>query len=375
MRALLVRLCLLALALTGGLATADGARAQDCPDITLLELGAQVYRAEALPASSGIAQGAAIGKGVVDAPKADNLCERGQTDVTVVSLEGIEQEVAVGVEGDAATIYVLGSKCFGFEGDARWACLRQPLELDGETYVGTRYPEGPGAARELPLGAPVAGGTIAGAPVDAVEIEGVDPSVAVGLAGKPDEAYVALGPCLYERFDRRPLFDDLRRCLEAPVWFLFEPPGAPPGDEATADADRTLRPELVGATVALARSTVAADVIPRGGTPVIVFTIDATSEGAFPFTVPELDSGRYEAVVECDACGVSADGKTSFPAGSFLVLEKSGASGGSTLTTIITVVVGLAFVVALGLSIYMWRRGRAARRASGGEPGAGNGPS
>lgn len=374
MLVLVARIALVAIVAVAAAAvsTPDG-RAGTCPDITLLELGSGVFRGEPLPASSGIEQAAPVEDGVLDAPEVDDLCERRRTDVSVRALEGIDPAVAVGIDGRPETIFVLGSKCFGFEGDARWSCFREPLELDGRTYIGTRYPDGPGEDRGLTPGEPIEGAVVAGEPVDAVAIEGVDPAVAVGIAGSPDRAYVAIGPCLYERFDRRALYDDLRRCLEAPLWLVFEPAGAEPGDEVSAEADRPPGPELAGATVSLARSTVAADVVPQGAAGVVVFTIGDGGSVEFPFTVPELGPGRYEAVLECDGCETAA-GKTVFPAGSFLVVEGSGASGGRNLTTIVTIVIGVAFLAALGLSIYMWRRGRALRRAAGpGEPGPGDG--
>jgi hypothetical protein len=367
--ALVVRIALATLALVVvAVAPADGT-AGTCPNLTVLEIPSGLYLGEPLPQTAGIAQAEALADGVLDAPEGDDLCERRRTDVSVRALDGIDPAVAVGVDGRPGTIFVLGSKCVGFEGDARWACLREALELDGRTYVATRYPDTPGDERTLTLGEPIDGAVIAGEPVDAVRIDGVDETAAVGIAGSPDVAYVAVGTCVYERFDRRPLYDDLRRCLEAPVWFVFDPAGAPPGDEVTADADRAPQAELSGATVSLARSTVAADVVPRAAQRVVVFTLDGAGTTEYPFTTPELEPGRYEAVLECEGCS-AASGKTVFPAGSFLVVEGSKASGGRTLTTIVTIAIGVAFIAALALSIYMWRRGRALRRSAGtGEAG------
>lgn len=371
MLALLARLALVAGALVVAGAAPAAGNAGTCPDLTVLETGTGLYLAEPLPASAGIEQAGPLEDGVIDAPEGDDLCERRRSDVGVRALAGIDPVVAVGIEGRPETIFVLGSKCSGFEGDARWRCLREPLELDGRTYMATRYPDTPGEERPLPLGEPIDGAVVAGEPVDAVAITGVDPAAAVAIAGDPELAYVSVGTCLFEQFDRRPLFDDLRRCLEAPVWFVFDPAGAPPGDEATATADRGPGSALAGATVSLARSSVAADVVPQQSEGVVVFTLAEAAD--YTFTVPELEPGRYEAVLECDACETAA-GKTVFPAGSFLVVEGSKASGGRSLTTIITILIGVAFLAALGLSVYMWRRGRALRRAAGaGEPGPGDG--
>jgi hypothetical protein len=371
--ALSARIALAAVALlVVAAAPADGA-AGTCPNLTVLETPSGLYLGEPLPASAGIQQAGPLGAGVLDTPEGADLCERRQTDVTVRELDGVEESVAVGVDGRPGTIFVLGSKCYGFDGDARWSCLREPLELDGRTYVATRYPDTPGERRDLPLGEPVDGAVVAGEPVDAVAIDGVDAAAAVGIAGNPDVAYVAVGTCIYERFDPRPLYDDLRRCLEAPLWFVFDPAGAPPGDEVTATADRPPGAQLAGATVSLARSTAAADVVPREAERVVVFTLGGDGTADHRFTVPELEPGRYEAVLACDGCAPEG-GREAFPAGSLLVVEGSQASGGRTLTTIITIAIGVAFVGALALSIYMWRRGRAVRRAAGpDEPGAGDG--
>jgi hypothetical protein len=113
-------------------------------------------------------------------------------------------------------------------------------------------------------------------------------------------------------------------------------------------------------------------VIPREAPRVVVFTIKVTASEVFTFTVPELEAGRYEAVLECEDCS-TASGEAASPAGSFLVVKGSGASGGRSLSTIITIVIGVAFLAALALSFYMYRRGRALRRAAGGDPGADGG--
>lgn len=373
MLALTTRIALVAAAVVGAMAAPVDGKAGTCPDLTVLETGSGLYLGEPLPVSSGIEQAGPLEDGVLDAPEGDDLCERRRTDVSVRALGGIDPAVAVGLDGRPETIFVLGSKCFGFEGAARWSCLREPLELDGRTYVATRYPDTPGEERTLTLGETIDGAVVAGEPVDAVALQGIDPAAAVGIAGSPDLAYVAVGTCLYERFDRRALYDDLRRCLEAPLWFVFDPAGAPPGDEVTADADRPPENELSGATVSLARSAVAADVVPQQAQRVVVFTLAGDGTAEHPFTVPELEPGRYEAVLECDGCETAA-GKSTFPAGSFLVVEGSKATGGRTLTTIVTIAIGMAFLGALGLSVYMWRRGRRLRRAAGpGEPGARDG--
>jgi hypothetical protein len=349
-----------AAAVLAPLASPDGARAGTCPDLTILEYGTVVYLGEPIPAAAGIDQAGPLGEGFVDEPTEADVCRRERTDVTVARLEGIDPQVAVGVEGRPQSIFVLGNKCVGFEGPRRWTCLREPLELEGRTYVATAYPPGPGPARELALGEPIAGATLSGAPADAVAIEGVDPSVAVGIADRPEEAYVALGACLYERFDRRRLFDDLRRCLEAPVWLVFDPPGARPGERITARADRPLeRPEDF--LVWLGPSTVAADILPDDlSGQVALGELRPGDHGAsVSFEVPDLEPGRYETFVTCSGCEPT-------PSGSVLVVE---GGGDSNIATIVTILIGVAFIGALGASFVVWRRGRAMRRAAGQDDG------
>lgn len=345
-------------------AAPESGHAGACPDLTVLEAEGGIYLGEPLPEAAGIEQAGSLGRGVIDAPAGDDRCERRRTDVAVRSLAGIDPAVAVGVDGRPETIFVLGSKCSGFEGAARWSCLREPLTLAGRTYVAARYPEVGGEARPLPLGAPIGGAAVAGEPVDAVAIAGVDRAAAVGVAGDPSLAYVAVGTCVFERFDRRPLYDDLRRCLEAPIWFVFDPAGAPPGDEVAANADRPADAALAGATVSLSRSAVPADVVPAEAGRVVAFTLDGAGRPDRAFAVPDLEPGRYVAVLECGACE-AAEGRAVFPAGSFLVVEDRQGSGGRTLVTVVATLIGVAFLAALALSFYRWRRGRALRRAAG----------
>lgn len=365
---LAARLALVATAAAVAVAVPEQGSAGTCPNLTVLETEGGIYLGEPLPSDAGIEQAGSLGDGVIDAPAGDDRCERRRTDVSVTTLAGIDPAIAVGVDGRPETIFVLGSKCSGFGGDARWSCLREPLSLDGRTYVATRYPEAGGEARPLPPGEPIDGAVVAGEPVAAVSIAGVDQGAAVGIAGDPSLAYVAVGTCVFEKFDRRPLYDDLRRCLEAPIWFVFDPAGAPPGDEVTASADRSPGGNLAGATVSLARSAVPADVVPREARRVVAFTLDGTGRLEHTFTVPELEPGRYEAVLECDGCE-TATGKTAFPAGSLLVVEVSKGPGGKSLLTLVAILAGVAFLAALALSAYRWRRGRALRRAA--DPGDG----
>lgn len=351
LRHLALALLVLAVLLAPGSAAAQ----DDCPRLTVLDYGPGIYRGEPLPQGTQVEQGAVLGEGVLDAPGADDPCERRRSDVTVVALEGIEPDVAVAIQGRPSELFILGSKCDGFEGDARLACLSEPLELAGRRYIATRYRDEPGPTTGLELGEPIAGATIAGEPVEAVELDGIDPSVAVGLAGDPETAYVAIGVCVYERFDRRPLYDDLRRCLEAPFWLGFEPTFGAAGDGIAAEADRAVPQDVVGGTISLVRSAVAADVVPDDAVEQAVVATVSADTRSFPFVVPEgLGQGRYEAVL------TAPDGERT-PAGSFLVLEED---GNGPLLTIVAIIVGLALVGAVVTGVFLWRRGRAAREAS-----------
>jgi hypothetical protein len=252
--------------------------------------------------------------------------------------------------------FILGARCAGYDEQERWRCLLEPLTFGQVRYTGSRYPSTPAPQGSLELGEPLGEGRIGGAVVTVTAIEGVDPVVAVGVDGRPSEAFVAADACPYEAFSNEEATNDLLRCLQGPVWLTFDPVGARPGDEVTARADRPLRPELAGATVALVRLSAVADALPEDlSSAVSVGTLSASGDGAagLTFTIPELERGLYEAVVTCEGCAAEYAGQTSFPAGSLVVFEKR---GGSSARPFLLAMGALGFVV-LPLAFIAWRRG------------------
>jgi hypothetical protein len=342
---------------------APESKAATCPKQTFLSFGGYAYVAQELPPSAGIQAGAALGSGSLDEPTSADGCKRRRESVSVRKAGGIESRVAVMALG-FRNIFVLGSRCDGFEGDEHWRCLLEPLVFQGQRYTGVRYPRTPGpqrtvAAHGRSLGRAEAGGSA----VTVIRIPRVPAAVAVAVAGRPNDAYVASGVCPYESFENDRSRDDLRRCLESPVWFAFDPPGAVAGDQIAGVADRPLPPQLDGATVSLVRLAVATDSVPTNrADSVPVGRVRSTLR----LTVPDLPAGLYEAVVSCPGCADAYGGKTVFPAGSFLVGEPTEGSSGVEAVSIGLAAGTLVLAVA---SVVVWRRGRrrrATERESGG---------
>jgi hypothetical protein len=366
----MLRLALL-LAALAAVSAVPGLGAQTVCLPAVLAYDGNAYLAEEIPASVSVARGEQLGGGELDSPigAEGDRCERERGDANVVALEGIDPLVAVGVEGRPAEAFILGSKCIGFAGEARWECLRTPLSYEGRLYIGARYPLGSG--RSLELGAPLGAGELGADAVDVVAFEDIEPDAAVGLRSAPATAYVAIGVCQYGRFGETVLEDNLRRCLEAPFWLYFDPPGGEPGGTITARADRPLPSDLSSAEISLARSQFNADIIPEGAsqTPIGAMTV---AEGTLTFEIPDLPEGRYEAVLTCEGCGKGA--RTTFPAGSLVILE--GGGGGINWGVVVLFVVGAIFVVLLVLSIVArrrgWTRGRPAGPADGGGSSGGS---
>ena len=154
-------------------------------------------------------------------------------------------------------------------------------------------------------------------------IDGVDPSVAVGIEGHPNEAYLAPDVCPYERFSNTPAANDLARCLSAPVWLVFDPPGARVGTSITAYTDRPVAAPVTGSAIELVRSSIVADVVPQDRSGAVqVATVPAGPAGTkIEFDIPDVDEGIYEAVVTCNNCAASF-GKTTFPSGSLVAFKK-----------------------------------------------------
>lgn len=361
---LLIRLALLVAAVAvGTLASAAPAAAGTCPAISFLSYGESVYRSYFVPAGVDLPVGEKVGEGVADFPGGDDNCKRERVDVDVDAFAGIDPEIAVAVPDRPRLAFVLGNKCVGYVGAERWSCLRNPLELGGVQYVGAAYPRLPAPRKTLPLGEPIGEATVGGEPVTAVRIDGVDPAVAVGIEGRPSEAFVAVGACPYERFDNRPALDDLRRCLEAPVWLVFVPPGGPPGEKVTARADRPV-PADMPISISLVASEALGDIVPRDLTGAVpVGALPSGDAATLAFEIPKLDEGRYEAVATCAGCAATHGGRTMFPAGLFIVSE-----AGSGTPKVILYALGLALIVLVITAVYVRRKGwigRARRRPTG----------
>ncbi|MGI8606789.1 MAG: hypothetical protein ACR2L0_06510 [Gaiellaceae bacterium] len=334
-----------------------------CPKQTFLSFGGYAYVAQALPASTGIEAGATLGNGTLDEPTSADGCKRRRESVSVRKAGGIESRVAVMVFG-LQPIFVLGSRCDGFEGDEHWRCLLQPVVFEGRRYTGVRYPRSPGPRRTVAHGRPLGRAEAGGSAVTVVRIPRVPASVAVAVAGRPNDAYVAPGVCPYESFENASPRDDLRRCLESPVWFVFDPPGAAAGDLIVGVADRPLPPQLADATVSLVRLPAATDAVPKN-------RAGSVSVGRvrpkLRLTVPDLPASLYEAVVSCSRCAASYGGKTVFPAGSFLVGEPTKGSSG---VRAVSIALAAGVLVLAAASVVFWRRGRRRRALRDGSGGA-----
>ena len=341
------------------LATAGPAEAQqeECAGRGILLFRSAVYSEEPTPPDAAVQAGEplAFGRiGFLPGPEGTVNCDA--RSVQVFEAAGLPPDLAVTVEGRGNFVFILGALCAGFEDEERAACILRPLQFDDRLYTAARYPGG-GEPR-FQTGAALGEGELEGEGVSAVALEGVDPAVAVGLEGQPDDAFVAEGACPYERFAAEQREDDLLRCLQGPLWFVYElerPPAATVGDLITARADRAVLPLLEGAGVSLVRLSIPADVVPRDTSGAVeVGTVDMGPEGEvdLPFTVPDVDEGVYEAIVTCDACAESFGGRTVFPTGSLAIVEAG--SGGPRVIGIVLGAVALALVVA---AIVVWRRG------------------
>jgi hypothetical protein len=327
---------------------------QSCPTTTFLAFDHLVYAAEQVPASVSLTPGRALGDGRVDEPTDATGCRRRQDDVGVVRAGEIDPGVAVAVAGRPGVVFVLGGRCAGYANDDRWRCLLEPLSYAGASYTGTSYPVSPGTQGTVTLGAPLGGARLGGEAVTAVRIDGVDPAVAVGVEGRPHEAFLASGVCPYERFANRLAADDLSRCLRSPVWLFFDPPGGRVGEQVTARADRPLAGVLAGATVSLARLSIAADIVPRDVSGSVPIATLAPGGRTLPFTIPDVGQGLYEAVVTCGRCAAAHGGRTRFPAGSILVVERK--SGGTSARPVV-LAVGAILLLLIPAALLAWRRG------------------
>ena len=353
---LLARLACCLLAASFSLcAGAGSAAAQDCPGSGLLLFERAVYSEEPAPPGGVAERGAALGSGRLAFVEAAG-CD--PQDVEVVALTRATPDLAVAVDGRPDSIFVLGARCAGYEDEERSTCILEPLTHDGRMYTGARYPDGVSPTR-LVWGDPLGDAELGDESMTAVAIEGVDPAVAVGVSGRPDEAFVAAGACPYERFAEDEANDDLLRCLRAPLWLIFEleqPPAARAGETITARADRSVADVVDGATLSLVLLEGSSDVVPSslsGAIEIGSVTVDPEGRVSVPITVPDVPTGVYEAIVSCEACADQFGGETVFAAGSVAIVGDDGGGGPRT----VGIVIGSLLFVALALAVVAWRRG------------------
>lgn len=363
-------LCCLLAASSCLLAWSETAAAQDCPGSGLLLFDGAVYAEEPAPPDALPGRAAALGSGRLAFLVDEDGCD--PRDVEVTELTGTSQDLAVAVDGRPDSIFVLGGRCAGYEDEERARCILEPLMLDARVYTGARYPDGASPGR-LVAGGPVGEAELAGQAVTAVGLEGVDPSLAVGVDGRPDETFVAAGVCPYERFAVEETEDDLVRCLRAPLWLVYElerPPAASSGETITARADRSVSELVDGATLSFVPIEGAADVVPSDlsdAVAVATVRVEPGGEVSLPITVPAVDTGIYEAILTCEVCAAEFGGGTVFPAGSLAIVGEEG-SGSPRL---VGIVIGVLLLVAIIGSLVAWRRGwwrLRSRRASGRPP-------
>jgi hypothetical protein len=340
------------LALLTALTLAAPAVAQDCPTQSFLLHDGFVYASETLPGEP-VAAGDPIGNGELDRPVSENGCERERAEVSILRAGEVDPTVAVAVEGAPGLLFVLGARCSGYEGDARRSCLLEPLRLDGRSYTGARYPQGarPRARRRAREGG-ARGEHGECRPPRGRRPDGRRRGGRAARGGIPGRRGLSV-----ERFARAEADDDLRKCLEAPFWLVFDPLGARVGDEIVARSDRALPEAAAGATVSLVRLESNADALPpdlSGTIPIGTVVVDDSARTTLRFAVPDVEQGLYEAVVSCEACAEAFGGRTTFPAGSVIVFEGSSGSSGP---RILFFAVGAAFVIALVTSVVLWRKG------------------
>jgi hypothetical protein len=350
MRAFLA-VCVLAVA--GALGFSSSAAAATCPTASYLDYNHLAYAEVAVPAGVQLAAGQAVGSGALDHATSSNGCKRARQNVQVVSAGSIDPHVAVMVSGRPGTVFVIGQRCAGFTGSAYWDCLTKPLVWDGVQYTATSYPSTPPPVGTLSLGATLGTASYHGSRVTLRRIQGVDPTLAVGVSGQPSVAWVSPRTCPYSGFSNTPQYDNLLRCLRGPVWFTFDPPGNPSGAKVLATADRPVTGPVAGATISLARLPLQADYVPAKAELVPVGHVGSQVN----LKLPDVDAGLYEAVVSCAQCSSTGAGSSGlYPAGSILV---SAQSKGSTAAEIVNYVILALVVLAAGLGYRARRRRRA----------------
>jgi hypothetical protein len=355
-RALRVATALFALVLVGALGSGSPASAaSSCPTQTFLRFDHLAYAAKSIPSTVAVSPGSAVGPGTIDEATSSNGCKRADHPVRVLSVGSIAPQVAVLVDGRPHTIFVIGQRCAGFTGSAYWDCLLRPLVFNGLQFTATSYPSAPAPRRTVPLGPAIGTAEYHDQKVTVRRIQGVDPSLAVGISGQPSAAFLSPHTCPYSGFSSTPQYDNLLRCLRSPVWFTFDPLAGQVGGTVVGRSDRPLSPAVVGASISLVQLPVAADLVPPNHGPL---TVDDRVAEQVNIKVPNLSPGLYEAVVSCPRCSSGTTGGSLYPAGSFLVTGKPKTSVG-----ILIVSYGLlvAVLVAAALAFRTLRRRRGLR--------------
>jgi hypothetical protein len=342
-----------AAAAVAGLGVGHSAQADStCPTATFLIFDHVAYISKAIPAGVEIPVGTGLGSGSMDQPASPDGCKRERDSVQVLTAGSLEPGVGVMVQGRPRTLFVLGRRCDNLVGQPYWDCLLRPLVFESRSYTRTSYPLRPSPRGEVPLGGSLGRATLDGRTVTVRRIVGVDPSLAVGISGRPSDAFLVASVCPYEVFSSRPAFDDLLRCLRSPVWFTFDPPGGQVGETVVARGDRELGSQVAGANVSLVRVPIAADFVPtQSSAPAHI----GRAGSELTFDVPDLPAGLYEAVVSCPRCPGAAGSEALFPAGSILVTEKPKTSAG---IRIVSYALTGALVVAALIAFRFWRRRR-----------------
>jgi hypothetical protein len=346
LRPLRCAVAVLALVILGALASSGPARAASCPTQSFLEFNHLAYAEVGIPSTVRLSPGSTVGGGTIDQPTSANGCKREKVSVQIHAAASIDPQVAVFASGRPRTLFVIGSRCSGFAGPAFWDCLTQPLHFDGRQLTATSYPATPPPRRTLALGASLGSAQYHGRKITIRRIDGVNPSLAVGISGQPSTAFLSPRTCPYSAFANNPRYDDLLRCLQGPVWFTFDPPGSDVGGTVVARSDRPLSSAVSGASISLVALPIVADFVPadHGSLKTVGHVADQVS-----LHVPNVAPGLYEAVVSCAACASHADrGATLFAAGSILISPKPKSSP---VIRIISYALALAVVVAVILTL------------------------
>jgi hypothetical protein len=349
------------LALGGALGFSSPAVAATCPTASYLDYNHLAYAEVSIPAGVQLPSGQAVGSGALDHPTSSNGCKRARQTVQVLSAGSIDPQVAVMVSGRPGTAFVIGQRCAGFTSSAYWDCLTQPLVWDGVQYTATSYPSTPSPVGTLSLGAALGTADYHGGRVTLRRIDGVDPTLAVGISGQPSVAWLSPRTCPYSGFSNTPQYDNLLRCLRSPVWFTFDPPGNTAGATVVGRADRPVTGAVAGAKLSLALLPLDADYVPAN--PKMVAVGHVASQVSLK--LPDVSAGEYEAVVSCPQCsntGAGSDGL--YPAGSVLVSAPSKSSTSA-------LIVNYVLLALVAVAVVLVLRARRRRRAQpGGRPGS-----